>query len=54
MGESEFGFVPNLEDLTFGEYIDIDNHLRHSASSQSYGCAIPPYQAEDKRQIHSL
>ena len=27
MGESEFGFVPNLEDLTFGEYIDIDNHL---------------------------
>lgn len=27
LGDSRFGFIPNLEDLTFGEYIDIDNHL---------------------------
>tara|TARA_R110000782_G_scaffold92247_2_gene175577 strand:- start:538 stop:1197 length:660 start_codon:yes stop_codon:yes gene_type:complete len=27
MGDSEFGFVPNLEDMTFGEYIDLDNNI---------------------------
>lgn len=27
MGDTEFGFVPNLEDMTFGEYIDLDNHI---------------------------
>ncbi len=23
----EYGFIPNLEDITFGEYIDLDNYL---------------------------
>lgn len=27
MGDSEFGFIPNLEEMTFGEYIDLDTHL---------------------------
>lgn len=27
MGDSEFGFIPNLEDMTFGEYIDLDTHI---------------------------
>lgn len=27
MGDSEFGFINNLEDITFGEYIDLDNNL---------------------------
>jgi len=24
----EFGFIPNLEDITFGEYIDLDTYLK--------------------------
>lgn len=27
MGDTEFGFIPNLEEMTFGEYIDLDTHL---------------------------
>ena len=27
MGEVEFGFVPNLEEMTFGEYIDLDTYI---------------------------
>ncbi len=27
MGDSEFGFINNLEDITFGEYIDLDTNL---------------------------
>ena len=26
--EHEFGFIPNLEDITFGEYVDIENYLQ--------------------------
>lgn len=27
MGDSEFGFIPNLEEMTFGEYIDLDTYI---------------------------
>ncbi len=27
MGDSEFGFIPNLEEMTFGEYIDLDQNI---------------------------
>jgi hypothetical protein len=27
LGEQEFGFIPNLEDITFGEYVDLDNYM---------------------------
>mgnify|MGYP003148971296 CR=1 FL=1 len=27
LGEDEFGFVPKLDDMTFGEYIDLDTYL---------------------------
>jgi hypothetical protein len=27
MGDSEFGFIPNLEEMTFGEYIDLDSNI---------------------------
>tara|TARA_R110000787_G_scaffold67489_4_gene151294 strand:+ start:186 stop:908 length:723 start_codon:yes stop_codon:yes gene_type:complete len=27
MGDTEFGFIPNLEEITFGEYIDLDTYL---------------------------
>jgi len=26
--EFEFGFIPNLEDITFGEYVDLENYLQ--------------------------
>ena len=28
IGDIEFGFIPNLEDITFGEYVDLENHLQ--------------------------
>ena len=27
LGDTEFGFIPKLEDMTFGEYIDLDNSI---------------------------
>lgn len=27
MGDSTFGFIPNLEEITFGEYIDLDTYI---------------------------
>lgn len=27
LGDTVFGFVPKLEDMTFGEYIDLDNNI---------------------------
>ena len=27
LGEDEFGFIPKLDDMTFGEYIDLDTYL---------------------------
>ena len=27
MGDREFGFIPNLEEMTFGEYIDLDTYI---------------------------
>jgi hypothetical protein len=26
-GEIEFGFIPELEEISFGEYVDLENHL---------------------------
>lgn len=28
LGGKEFGFIPNLEDISFGEYIDLDTYLK--------------------------
>lgn len=28
IGEIEFGFIPELEEITFGEYVDLDSHLQ--------------------------
>lgn len=27
MGKVEYGFIPKLDDMTFGEYVDLDNYL---------------------------
>jgi hypothetical protein len=31
IGKQTFGFVPNLEDITFGEYVDLDNYMSSTA-----------------------
>ena len=41
MGDIEFSFIPKLDDMTFGEYIDLDNFLgdwdkMHKAMSVLY------------------
>lgn len=41
LGKTEFGFIPNLDDITLGEYIDLDNYLgkwedMHKAMSVLY------------------
>jgi len=28
IGDIEFGFIPNLEEISFGEYVDLENHLQ--------------------------
>jgi hypothetical protein len=28
LGAIEFGFIPNLEEISFGEYVDLENHLQ--------------------------
>lgn len=28
IGDLEFGFIPELEEITFGEYVDLDSHLQ--------------------------
>jgi len=30
IGDTEFGFIPKLDDMTFGEYIDLDQSLDRS------------------------
>lgn len=39
MGDSDFGFVPNLEEITFGEYIDLDNYI-HDMSQVEKAMAV--------------
>jgi hypothetical protein len=41
IGDIEFGFIPELEEISFGEYVDLDNHLQswdnfHKAMSVLY------------------
>jgi hypothetical protein len=31
IGKQTFGFVPSLEDITFGEYVDLDNYMSSTA-----------------------
>ena len=41
LGDTEFGFIPNLDDISFGEYSDLDNYitnwdLMHNAMAVLY------------------
>jgi hypothetical protein len=52
IGDTEFGFIPKLEDMTFGEYIDLDNYIGdvknlHKAMAVLYR----PIKTKDKKQV---
>ena len=32
MGDSEFGFIPDLEEMTFGEFVDLDTYIHDFAN----------------------
>ena len=55
IGEVEFGFIPNLEEITFGEYVDLENHLQ---SWDSYNKAMAVMyrpiktRIKDKYELH--
>jgi len=55
IGDVEFGFIPNLEEITFGEYVDLENHLQ---SWDSYNKAMAVMyrpiktRIKDKYEIH--
>jgi hypothetical protein len=55
IGEVEFGFIPNLEEISFGEYVDLENSLQ---SWETYNKAMAvmyrPIKTRkgDKYEIH--
>jgi hypothetical protein len=55
IGDIEFGFIPNLEDISFGEYVDLENYLQ---SWETYNKAMAvmyrPIKTRkgDKYEIH--
>ena len=54
MGDTEFGFIPKLDDMTFGEYVDLDNFITdwdsmHKAMAVLYRPIKTRY--EDKYEI---
>tara|TARA_R100001163_G_scaffold11614_4_gene10607 strand:- start:2481 stop:3134 length:654 start_codon:yes stop_codon:yes gene_type:complete len=53
MGDSEFGFIPDLEEITFGEYIDLDTNI-HDISNIHKAMAVlyrPIKQKQGKKYI---
>lgn len=48
VGDIEFGFIPNLEDISFGEYVDLENHLQ---SWDSFNKAMAVMYRPIKRRI---
>jgi hypothetical protein len=58
IGDTEFGFVPQLDDLTFGEFVDIENNISdwdtmHKAMAVLYRPVVQrmknQYEIEDYR-----
>lgn len=55
MGGIEFGFIPNLEEITFGEYVDLESHLQ---SWDTYNKAMAVMyrpiktRSKDKYELH--
>ena len=55
VGDIEFGFIPNLEEITFGEYVDLESHLQ---SWETYNKAMAVMyrpiktRVKDKYELH--
>ena len=55
IGGIEFGFIPNLEEITFGEYVDLESHLQ---SWETYNKAMAVMyrpiktRSKDKYELH--
>jgi hypothetical protein len=55
IGGIEFGFIPNLEEITFGEYVDLESHLQ---SWDTYNKAMAVMyrpiktRSKDKYELH--
>ena len=55
IGDIEFGFIPNLEEISFGEYVDLENHLQ---SWETYNKAMAVMyrpiktRSKDKYELH--
>lgn len=55
IGDIEFGFIPNLEEITFGEYVDLESHLQ---SWETYNKAMAVMyrpiktRVKDKYELH--
>jgi len=55
VGDIDFGFIPNLEEITFGEYVDLESHLQ---SWETYNKAMAVMyrpiktRIKDKYELH--
>jgi len=55
IGDVEFGFIPNLEEITFGEYVDLENHLQSwDTYNKAMAVMYRPIKTriKDKYEIH--
>ena len=51
MNEKEFGFIPKLDDMTFGEYVDLDNYLNEwETMDKAMGVLFRPISFKRKGQ----
>jgi len=55
IGDIEFGFIPNLEEITFGEYVDLESHLQGwETYNKAMAVMYRPIKtrSKDKYEIH--
>jgi hypothetical protein len=55
VGDIEFGFIPNLEEITFGEYVDLESHLQSwDTYNKAMAVMYRPIKTriKDKYEIH--
>ena len=49
MGDTEFGFIPDLEEMTFGEFVDLDTYI-HDFQSVEKAMAVLYRPIKNKRK----
>jgi hypothetical protein len=55
MGDSEFGFIPDLEKMTFGEYVDLDTYIHDMRQIEKAMAVLYrpiKYKQKDLYEIH--